>query len=99
MGIDVALAYGVGLIAMGWFAIDSSRIPSMIWYWSGFSRSGWWASMGLCFVGLGIPAVAGAIAWRFSDARKVLLHEFNDLRQQGRAARESRVGRSPEGVA
>ncbi|MBK5286910.1 MAG: hypothetical protein JJE46_00450 [Acidimicrobiia bacterium] len=53
----------------------------------------------LCLLAFGYPAVIAAVAWRFSEARKALNLEYNDVRQQGRAAREARLGRSPGSVA
>ena len=97
--IPIGAAYAVGVVAVLWFAIDSARIPPMIWYWSGFSRLAWWSAMLFCFVAGGIPALVAAFVWRFSEARKVLRLEYNDVRKQGRAAREARLGRSPESVA
>lgn len=99
MGMPLAIAYGLGVCAVIWFAIDSSRIPPMIWYWSGFSRMGWWGAMLFCLAAAGIPAVIAAFVWRFGAARKSLRMEFNDIRAQGRAAREARIGRSTESVA
>lgn len=99
MGVVLALGYALGFIGLVWFAIDSSRIPAMIWYWSGYSRPGWWAAMFFCFIAMGFPAFIGAVAWRFGEARKVLRMEFNDVRQQGQAAREARLGKSPGSVA
>lgn len=99
MGIALAAAYGLGICAVIWFAVDSARIPPMIWYWSGFSRLGWWGAMLFCLAAAGIPAVIAAFVWRFGAARKVLRLELNDVRAQGRAAREARIGRSPESVA
>ena len=99
MSVAIVLGYLVGLVGVIWFAIDSARIPSMIWYWSGYSRPGWWGAVLLCFVPFGALALVAAVAWRFSEARKALRLEFDDLRQQGRAAREARLGRSPESVA
>ena len=99
MSMVIIAAYLVGVGAVVWFAIDSARIPSMIWYWSGFSRPGWWGAVLVCLIPLGIPAVFAAVAWRFSEARKVLTMEFDNARQHGRRAREAHLGRSPEGVA
>ena len=99
MLIPLGAAYATGTVAVIWFAVDSARIPPMIWYWSGFSRLAWWSAMLFCLLAAGIPAVIAALVWRFGEARKVLRLEFNDVRQQGRAAREARLGRSPESVA
>lgn len=99
MGYAVAAAYGLGVIGVIWFAVDSSRIPGMIWYWSGYSRPGWWGAMFMCLVAFGLPAAIAALTWRFSEARKVLNLEFNEARFHGRAARDARLGRPPESVA
>ena len=99
MSVALLVAYASGVVGIVWFAIDSARIPSMIWYWSGYSRPGGWGAIVMCFVAFGVPALIAAIAWRFSEARKVLNLEFNDARQHGRAARDARLGRSPESVA
>ena len=99
MSIVIIAGYLVGVVAVVWFAVDSGRIPSMIWYWSGFSRPGWWGAILACLIPLGVPAVIAAIAWRFSEARRVLTLEFDDARQHGRRAREAQLGRSPESVA
>jgi len=95
----MGVAYAIGGAAVIWFAFDSARIPPMIWYWSGFSRLAWWSAMLFCLVAAGIPALVAAIVWRFSEARKVLRMELNDVRHHGRAAREARLGRPPESVA
>ena len=97
--MPVGVAYAIGAAAVIWFAIDSARIPPMIWYWSGFSRLAWWGAILFCLVAAGIPALVAVLVWRFSEARKVLRLEYNDVRQQGRAAREARLGRPPESVA
>ena len=99
MSIAIIAAYLVGVAGVVWFAVDSGRIPSMIWYWSGFSRPGWWGAIVMCLVPFGIPALIVAVVWRFSDARRVLTLEFDDARQHGRRAREAQLGRSTESVA
>lgn len=99
MSISIIAAYLVGVAGVVWFAVDSGRIPSMIWYWSGFSRPGWWGAIVMCLVPFGIPALIVAVVWRFSDARRVLTLEFDDARQHGRRAREAQLGRSTESVA
>lgn len=99
MSIMIIAAYLVGVVGVLWFAVDSGRIPSMIWYWSGFSRLGWWGAILMCLVPFGIPALIVAVVWRFSDARRVLTLEFDDARQHGRRAREAQLGRSTESVA
>ena len=99
MSISIISAYLVGVAGVVWFAVDSGRIPSMIWYWSGFSRPGWWGAIVMCLVPFGIPALIVAVVWRFSDARRVLTLEFDDARQHGRRAREAQLGRSTESVA
>ena len=55
--------------------------------------------MFMCLVAFGLPAAIAALTWRFSEARKVLNLEFNEARFHGRAARDARLGRSPESVA
>ncbi len=99
MPIAILAGFIVGALGVVWFAIDSARIPSMIWYWSGYSRPGWWGAMAICLLAFGYPAVIAAVAWRLSEARKVLNLEYNDVRQQGRAAHEARLGRSSNSVA
>lgn len=99
MSISIIAAYLVGVAGVVWFAVDSGRIPSMIWYWSGFSRPGWWGAIVMCLVPFGIPALIVAVVWRFSDARRVLTLEFDDARQHGQRAREAQLGRSTESVA
>ena len=99
MSIAIAAGYLLGVASVMWFAVDSGRIPSMIWYWSGFSRPGWWGAILMCVVPFGIPAFIVAVVWRFSEARRVHTLEFDDARQQGRRAREAQLGRSTESVA
>ncbi len=55
------VGYGIGIIGVLWFAVDSSRIPSIVWFWSGYSRAGWWTAVLACFVALGIPAFIAAL--------------------------------------
>jgi hypothetical protein len=93
------VAYGIGIIGVLWFAADSSRIPSIVWFWSGYSRAGWWTAMIACFVALGIPALIAALVWRFGAARKGLRHEVDELRGSGRAMREERLRRSTGSIA
>jgi len=92
------VAYGLGAVGVVWFAVDSSRIPSIVWFWSGYSRLGWWTAIVVGFVTFGVPAFIGAIAWRRSDARKGLLHEVDELRT-GDAARRERLDRSTRNIA
>lgn len=99
MSIAILVAYLIGVAGVVWFAVDSARIPSMIWYWSGFSRAGWWGAVLMCLVPFGIPALIVAIVWRYGEARRVLRLEADDLRQQGRRAREAQLGKSSESVA
>ncbi len=99
MNITIVVAYLIGVGGVVWFAVDSARIPAIIWYWSGFSRAGWWGAVLLCLVPFGIPALIVALTWRFGEARRVLLLETNDLRQRGRRAREAQIGRSSGSVA
>ena len=99
MSIAMIVGYLLGIAGIVWFAIDSARIPSMIWYWSGYSRLGWWGAILMCLVPFGLPALIVAVVWRFSEARRVLTLEFDDARQQGRRAREAQLGRSTESVA
>jgi hypothetical protein len=98
MPMLVLVAYGLGLIGVVWFAIDSSRIPSIVWFWSGYSRPGWWAAIAVGFAAFGVPAFIGAIAWRRSDARKGLMHEVDELRS-GAASRRDRIDRSTRNIA
>ena len=99
MSFAIIAAYLVGVVGVVWFAVDSGRIPSMIWYWSGFSRLGWWGAIVMCLVPFGVPAFIVAVVWRFSEARRVLTLEFDDARQQGRRSREAQLGRSTGSVA
>ena len=64
MAVFALFAYGLGLVGVVWFALDSSRIPSMVWFWSGYSRLGWWATILVGFVAFGVPAFVAAVAWR-----------------------------------
>jgi hypothetical protein len=80
MPVFAAAAYGLGLIGLVWFALDASRIPSMVWYWSGFSRLGWWTAMLAALAAFGLPAVVGAYMWRRSEARRVLRNEIEELK-------------------
>jgi len=98
MPMLVLVAYGLGLIGVVWFAIDSSRIPAIVWFWSGYSRPGWWSAIAVGFVAFGVPAFIGAIAWRRSDARKGLMHEVDELRS-GAASRRDRIDRSTRNIA
>ena len=99
MSFAIIAAYLLGVAGVVWFALDSGRIPSMIWYWSGFSRLGWWGAILICLVPFGVPALIVAVVWRFSEARRVLTLEFDDARQRGRRAREAQLGRSTGSVA
>jgi hypothetical protein len=90
--------YALGLVGLVWFAIDSSRIPSLVWFWSGYSRAGWWAAMVACFVALGVPAFLAALVWRFGGVRKGLRHEVEDLRGT-RRSRTARLQGTAGGVA
>ena len=91
------VAYGLGLVGVVWFAVDSSRIPSIVWFWSGYSRPGWWTAIAVGFIAFGIPAFIGAIAWRRSGARRGLMHEVDELR--GSASRRERLDRSTRNIA
>lgn len=95
----VVVAYAVGFVGVLWFAIDSARIPSIVWFWSGYSRAGWWTAFAACFAALGIPAFVAAVAWHFSDARRGLLHEVDELRGSSKTARRDRDRRSTRSVA
>jgi len=98
MPMFVVVAYALGFVGVVWFAVDSSRIPSIVWFWSGYSRLGWWTAIAVGFVAFGVPAFIGAIAWNRSDARKGLLHEVDDLRK-GAASRRDRLDRSTRNIA
>ena len=95
----VTAAYGIGLFGVVWFALDSARIPAIVWFWSGYSRAGWWTAMIACFVALGIPAFIAALVWRFGAARKGLRHEVDELRGSSRSSREDRLRRSSGSIA
>jgi len=94
----VLVAYGIGLVGVLWFAFDCGRIPSLVWFWSGYSRAGWWTTVLVGFVAFGVPAFVVAAAWRFSRARKGLYHEVDDLRR-GDAQRRARIERSTRSIA
>lgn len=98
MGLLAVVAYGSGLVGLLWFAIDSSRIPAIVWFWSGYSRPGWWAAIVVGFVAFGVPALIGAAAWRLSAARRGLLREVDELKS-GAGARRSRLDRSTRNIA
>jgi hypothetical protein len=98
MPMFVLVAYGLGCVGVLWFALDSSRIPAIVWFWSGYSRLGWWATILVGFLAFGIPALIGAFSWRFSDARRELRHEVDELKR-GAAARRSRLARSTRNIA
>jgi hypothetical protein len=98
MPVFAMLAYGVGLFGVVWFVVDASRIPSIVWFWSGYSRPGWWATIAVGFVAFGIPALIVAIAWRTSDARRGLRHEVDELKS-GATARRGRLDRSTRNIA
>jgi hypothetical protein len=85
--IAAAAAYGLGFVGLLWFALDASRIPAMIWFWSGFSRLGWWTAMLVAFAAFGVPALVGAFMWRRSDARRVLRNEIDELKRNARRGR------------
>jgi hypothetical protein len=97
MPIVLAVFYGLGVIGLVWFAIDSSRIPAMVWFWSGYSRLGWWATMATGLVALGFPALIAAFVWRFGETRRALLQEVAELK--GSAARRYRLDRSTHHIA
>ena len=91
MSIAIIGAYLIGVAGIVWFALDSGRIPSMIWYWSGFSRLGWWGAILMCLVPFGVPALIVAVVWRFSEARRVLtLDEGRGWRSSCRPVRSRR---------
>jgi hypothetical protein len=91
-------AYGLGLVGVLWFAVDSSRIPSVVWFWSGYSRPGWWATVVVGFVAFGVPALIAAVAWRLSEARRTLFREIDELRNGG-TTRRDRLDRSTRNIA
>jgi hypothetical protein len=98
MPVLAVLAYGLGLVGVVWFIVDSSRIPSIVWFWSGYSRPGWWATIAVGFVAFGIPALIVAIAWQKSDARRSLRHEVDELKSGG-GVRRGRLERSTRNIA
>ena len=89
MGIALLAAYTLGTVGVVWFAVDSARIPPPIWYWSGYSRPGWWGAMLLCLVAFGIPALIAALVWRFGEQRKALRLDDGPLR--GHQGQDERV--------
>lgn len=94
----VLIAYGIGLIGLIWFALDSSRVPSLVWFWSGCSRAGWWITIAVGFVAFGIPALVVAVVWRFSPTRKGLFYEV-DVMRGDTARRRAQLDRSTRSVA
>ena len=98
MGTIVVVCFAVGLVSAVWFVIDASRIPSIIWYWSGYSRAGWFTAAVACLAAFGIPALILALVWRFGGARRSLRAEEQELRDGGRSSRHVRLG-STSGVA
>jgi hypothetical protein len=98
MPMFALVAYGLGLVGVLWFAIDSSQIPSVVWFWSGYSRLGWWATITVGFVAFGIPALVVAVAWRLSAARRGLRHEVDELKS-GVESRRHRIDRSTRNIA
>jgi hypothetical protein len=98
MPLLVFAAYGLGGVGVLWFAIDSARIPAIVWFWSGYSRPGWWATMAVGLVAFGVPALIAAVVWRLSEARRTLFREIDELRS-GTAARRTRLDRSTRNIA
>jgi hypothetical protein len=98
MGLFAVVAYGLGVVGVLWFAFDSARIPSIVWFWSGYSRAGWWAAILVGLVAFGVPAFIGALVWRRSDARRELLAEVDELKR-GASARRDRLDRSTRNIA
>lgn len=97
MPVVLAAAFGLGVIGVVWFALDSSRIPAMVWFWSGYSRVGWWATMAAGLLALGVPAFIAALAWRFGDARRSLYREVDELKH-GAVSRRQRLERSTRNI-
>jgi len=87
MAVFALVAYGLGLVGVVWFAIDSARIPSLVWFWSGYSRLGWWTTILVGLVAFGVPAFIVALAWRWSGARRSLLREVDELKRVASARR------------
>jgi hypothetical protein len=83
----VAIAYAIGLVGFLYFVVDSSRIPTQVWFWSGYSRPAWYASFVACLAALGIPALIAAFVWRFGTARRTLVREVEELRESARHRR------------
>lgn len=94
----VLIAYGIGLVGLIWFAVDSSRVPSLVWFWSGCSRFGWWVTVLVGFAAFGIPAFVVAVVWRWSPTRKGLYHEVDVMRGDS-ARRRAYLDRSTRSVA
>ncbi len=94
----LAWGYVLGLVALVWFAVDSGRIPALVWFWSGYSRAGWWTAMVACFIAGGVPAFVAVLVWRFGNTRKGLKHEVADLRGSNRS-RAARVQGTAGGIA
>ena len=97
MPVFLVVAYGLGALGVIWFAADSGRIPSLVWFWSGSSRLGWWVTVLVGLVALGIPAFVIACAWRLSPTRRTLYRETDELRG-GVEARRARLARSTRNV-
>ena len=93
----IAASYALGALGVVWFAFDSSRIPGVVWFWSGRSRLGWWATMVVGLVALGFPAFIGALVWRFGETRRALLREVAEL--SGSGARRDLLDRTTRHIA
>ena len=85
MSAVVVVGFGLGFVGLVWFAIDSSRIPSVVWYWSGHSRAAWYTAAVACLLAVGFPALILAVVWRFGEARRSLNNEVRELRNRGRS--------------
>jgi hypothetical protein len=75
------------VVALGpaiWAFTDLGRIPRRIWFWTGYKREPWRAGVVVAWLLGGWAAIVVAIVWRRSEARRVLLEEFGELRDRRR---------------
>jgi hypothetical protein len=80
--IGVAWAVGVVLAipCVLWWANDSSRIPSRIWFWNGRDPRPWQWGIWIGLLLGGWIAIVVSIRWRFSEDRTVLLGDLAEHR-------------------
>ena len=76
----LGLGYLVGLVAALWCGRDLRRIPTRVWFSSGFDERAWYWGLGIWWVLGGWGALVLALVWRRSDARVALHEEMIDSR-------------------